>query len=174
MDLDKIKAIAIFLVMLYSASAIFTFIQGICMTNVANYFARSLRGRISDKINKLPLSYFDKHQAGDTLSRVTNDVDTIAQTMNQSLGSLVSNITLFLGSIIMMFYTNWIMALTAILSSLLGFMGMFAILGKSQKYFVAKQTELGNLNSHIEEIYSGLNVVKAYNGKGSQISNLIN
>ena len=135
------------------------------MTNVANYFARSLRGRISDKINKLPLSYFDKHQAGDTLSRVTNDVDTIAQTMNQSLGSLVSNITLFLGSIIMMFYTNWIMALTAILSSLLGFMGMFAILGKSQKYFVAKQTELGNLNSHIEEIYSGLNVVKAYNGK---------
>ena len=151
MDLDKIKAIAIFLVMLYSASAIFTFIQGICMTNVANYFARSLRGRISDKINKLP--------------RVTNDVDTIAQTMNQSLGSLVSNITLFLGSIIMMFYTNWIMALTAILSSLLGFMGMFAILGKSQKYFVAKQTELGNLNSHIEEIYSGLNVVKAYNGK---------
>ena len=165
MDLDKIKAIAIFLVMLYSASAIFTFIQGICMTNVANYFARSLRGRISDKINKLPLSYFDKHQAGDTLSRVTNDVDTIAQTMNQSLGSLVSNITLFLGSIIMMFYTNWIMALTAILSSLLGFMGMFAILGKSQKYFVAKQTELGNLNSHIEEIYSGLNVVKAYNGK---------
>ena len=165
MDLDKIKAIAIFLVMLYSASAIFTFIQGICMTNVANYFARSLRGRISDKINKLPLSYFDKHQAGDTLSRVTNDVDTIAQTMNQSLGSLVSNITLFLGSIIMMFYTNWIMALTAILSSLLGFMGMFAILGKSQKYFVAKQTELGNLNSHIEEIYSGLNVVKAYNGR---------
>ena len=165
MDLDKIKAIAIFLVMLYSASAIFTFIQGICMTNVANYFARSLRGRISDKINKLPLSYFDKHQAGDTLSRVTNDVDTIAQTMNQSLGTLVSNITLFLGSIIMMFYTNWIMALTAILSSLLGFMGMFAVLAKSQKYFVAKQEELGNLNGHIEEVYSGLNVVKAYNGK---------
>ena len=85
--------------------------------------------------------------------------------MNQSLGTLVSNITLFLGSIIMMFYTNWIMALTAILSSLLGFMGMFAVLAKSQKYFVAKQEELGNLNGHIEEVYSGLNVVKAYNGK---------
>ena len=165
MDLDKIKSITIFLVVLYFASAIFTFIQGICMTNVANYFARSLRDRISKKINTLPLSYFDRHQSGDTLSRVTNDVDTIAQTMNQSLGSLVSNITLFIGSIIMMFYTNWIMALTAIGSSLLGFLGMFAILGKSQKYFIAKQEELGNLNGHIEEIYSGLNVVKAYNGK---------
>ena len=165
MDLDKIQEIAIYLVIIYIISAICTFIQSICMTNVANYFARKLRSRISDKINKLPLSYFDKHQSGDTLSRVTNDVDTIAQTMNQSLGSLVSNITLFLGSIIMMFYTNWIMAITAIGASLLGFLGMFFILGKSQKYFTAKQRELGNLNGHIEEIYSGLNVVKAYNGK---------
>ena len=165
MNMDAIKSIAISLVILYLCSAICTFIQSICMTEVANNFARSLRTRISVKINKLPLSYFDRHQSGDTLSRVTNDVDTIAQTMNQSLGSLVSNITLFLGSIIMMFYTNWIMALTAILSSLLGFMGMFAVLSKSQKYFVAKQEELGNLNGHIEEVYSGLNVVKAYNGK---------
>ena len=165
MNMDSIKSIAISLVILYLCSAICTFIQSICMTEVANNFARSLRTRISVKINKLPLSYFDRHQSGDILSRVTNDVDTIAQTMNQSLGSLVSNITLFLGSIIMMFYTNWIMALTAILSSLLGFMGMFAVLAKSQKYFVAKQEELGNLNGHIEEVYSGLNVVKAYNGK---------
>ena len=164
-NMDAIKSIAISLVILYLFSAICTFIQSICMTEVANNFARSLRTRISVKINKLPLSYFDRHQSGDTLSRVTNDVDTIAQTMNQSLGSLVSNITLFLSSIIMMFYTNWIMALTAILSSLLGFMGMFAVLSKSQKYFVAKQEELGNLNGHIEEVYSGLNVVKAYNGK---------
>ena len=165
MDMDAIKSIAISLVVLYVCSAVCTFIQSICMTEVANNFARSLRTRISVKINKLPLSYFDRHQSGDTLSRVTNDVDTIAQSMNQSLGSLVSNITLFLGSIIMMFYTNWIMALTAIGASLLGFMGMFAVLGKSQKYFVAKQEELGNLNGHIEEVYSGLNVVKAYNGK---------
>ena len=164
-NMDAIKSIAISLVILYLFSAICTFIQSICMTEVANNFARSLRTRISVKINKLPLSYFDRHQSGDTLSRVTNDVDTIAQTMNQSLGTLVSNITLFLGSIIMMFYTNWIMALTAILSSLLGFMGMFAVLSKSQKYFVTKQEELGNLNGHIEEVYSGLNVVKAYNGK---------
>ena len=165
MNMDAIKSIALSLVILYACSAICTFIQSICMTEVANNFARSLRTRISVKINKLPLSYFDRHQSGDTLSRVTNDVDTIAQTMNQSLGTLVSNITLFLGSIIMMFYTNWIMALTAIGSSLLGFMGMFAVLAKSQKYFVAKQEELGNLNGHIEEVYSGLNVVKAYNGK---------
>lgn len=165
MSMEAIKSIALSLVILYACSAICTFIQSICMTEVANNFARSLRTRISVKINKLPLSYFDRHQSGDTLSRVTNDVDTIAQTMNQSLGSLVSNITLFLGSIIMMFYTNWIMALTAIVSSLLGFMGMFAVLSKSQKYFVAKQEELGNLNGHIEEVYSGLNVVKAYNGK---------
>ena len=165
MDMDAIKSITIFLGCLYGCSAIFTFIQGLCMTNVANNFARSLRKRISIKINKLPLSYFDQHQAGDTLSRVTNDVDMIAQTMNQSLGSLVTNITLFLGSIIMMFVTNWIMALTAIGASLFGFLGMFFILGKSQKYFVQRQEELGNLNGHIEEIYSGLNVVKAYNGE---------
>ena len=165
MDMDAIKSITIFLGCLYGCSAIFTFIQGLCMTNVANNFARSLRKRISIKINKLPLSYFDQHQAGDTLSRVTNDVDMIAQTMNQSLGSLVTNITLFLGSIIMMFVTNWIMALTAIGASLFGFLGMFFILDKSQKYFIQRQEELGNLNGHIEEIYSGLNVVKAYNGE---------
>ena len=165
MDMNAIKSITIFLICIYGCSAIFTFIQGLCMTNVANNFARSLRKRISLKINKLPLSYFDQHQAGDTLSRVTNDVDMIAQTMNQSLGSLVTNITLFLGSIIMMFITNWIMALTAIGASLFGFLGMFFILGKSQKYFVQRQEELGNLNGHIEEIYSGLNVVKAYNGE---------
>ena len=165
MDMNAIKSITIFLICIYGCSAIFTFIQGLCMTNVANNFARSLRKRISIKINKLPLSYFDQHQAGDTLSRVTNDVDMIAQTMNQSLGSLVTNITLFLGSIIMMFITNWIMALTAIGASLFGFLGMFFILGKSQTYFVQRQEELGNLNGHIEEIYSGLNVVKAYNGE---------
>ena len=165
MDMDAIKGIAIFLAGLYIASALFTFIQSLIMTDVANKFARSLRSRISVKINKLPLSYFDKNSTGDILSRVTNDVDTIAQSMNQSLGTLVSSVTLFLGSIIMMFYTNWIMALTAIISSSIGFIFMFLILGKSQKYFVAIQEELGKLNGHIEEVYSGLNVVKVYNGQ---------
>ena len=165
MDLEAIKNITIFLVCIYVISALFSFIQSLNMTNVANKFAKELRSRISIKINKLPLKYFDKHQSGDTLSRVTNDVDTIAQSMNQSLGTLVTSVTLFLGSVIMMFVTNWIMALTAIFSSIIGFLGMMLILKNSQKYFNAKQTELGNLNAHIEEIYSGINVVKVYNGK---------
>ena len=171
MNTNKIKNIALFLAGLYIASALFNFIQSISMTTVANKFANTLRGKISIKINKLPLKYFDKHQSGDILSRVTNDVDTIAQSMNNSLATLVSSVTLFIGTIIMMFVTNWIMALTAIISSLIGFVFMFAILGKSQKYFVSRQVELGNLNSHIEEVYSGLNVVKAYNGQKE--SNLV-
>jgi len=165
MDIDGIKKIVYFLVGLYLLSALFTYLESIAMTDVANKFARKLRSKISTKINRLPLKYFDNHQAGDILSRVTNDVDTIAQSMNQSLSTLVSAITLFVGTIIMMFVTNWIMAITAIVSSLLGFVFMFGVLAKSQKYFVARQTELGNLNGHIEEVYSGLNVVKVYNGK---------
>ena len=165
MNMENIKHITLLLLGLYIGSAIFNYIQSVCMTDVANKFAKSLRSRISIKINKLPLKYFDKHQSGYILSRVTNDIDTIAQSMNQSLGMLVNSVTLFLGSIVMMFYTNWIMALTAIGASLLGFIGMFFILSKSQKYFIARQEELGELNGHIEEIYSGINVVKVYNGK---------
>ena len=112
-----------------------SFIESIIMTSVSNNFARKLRGRISTKINKLPLKYFDKNQTGDILSRVTNDVDTIAQSMNQSLSSLVSAITLLLGTIIMMFITNWIMTLTAISASIIGFSLIFIVLSKSQKYF---------------------------------------
>ena len=165
MNLNLIKDIALFLVIIYILSALFNYIESISMATVSNRFACLLRGNISSKINKLPLKYFDKTQSGDILSRVTNDVDMIAQTMNQSLATLVSAVTLFVGSIIMMFVTNYIMAITAIVSSLFAFMFMFVILGKSQKYFVARQEELGNLNGHIEEVYSGLNVVKAYNGQ---------
>ncbi len=169
MNIDKIKNIAIVLVTIYLISAIFTYFESILMCDVSNNFARKLRGSISSKINRLPLKYFDGHAIGDTLSRVTNDVDTIAQSMNQSLSTLVSAVTLFLGTTIMMFVTNWVMAITAILASLFGFVFMALVLGKSQKYFVAKQKELGDLNGHIEEVYSGLNVVKAYNGQ--KISN---
>ncbi len=164
-NIEVIKNIGIILVVMYVCNAIFTLVQSILMTDVANKFARSLRGRISKKINKLPLKYFDKSSIGDILSRVTNDVDTIAQSMNQSLATLVTSITMFVGTIIMMFWTNWILALTAILSTLFGFIFMFIILKKSQKYFTARQKGLGDLNGHIEEVYSGLNVVKAYNGK---------
>ena len=165
MDLDAIKTIAIILSAMYISSALFEFIQSIIMTDVANKFAKDLRSRISIKINKLPLKYFDKNSVGDILSRVTNDIDTIAQSMNQSLGTLVSSITLFIGTLFMMFYTNWIMALTAIGATIIGFVLMFIILGKSQKYFVARQEELGKLNGHIEEVYSGLNIVKLYNAQ---------
>ncbi len=164
MDMEAINRIALFLVVLYLCSSLFTYIEAICMTNVSNKFARDLRSKISLKINKLPLKYFDNHQSGDVLSRVTNDVDMIAQSMNHSLASLVSSVALFVGTIIMMFVTNWILAITAILASLIGFAGMAFILNKSQKYFIARQRELGNLNGHIEEVYSGLNVVKVYNG----------
>ena len=164
MNIDKIKKISILMIILYLTSTLFNFTQQTIMATLSNKFANNLRKRISIKINKLPLKYFDNHQSGDILSRVTNDVDTIAQTMNQSLASLVSSITLFLGSLMMMFITNWIMALTAIGSTIIGFIGMIFILSKSQKYFKQRQEELGNLNGHIEEVYSGLNVVKAYNG----------
>ena len=165
MDLAAAKKIIITLVCLYLLSAIFGYIQSYSMTTVSNGFAKDLRTRISVKINKLPLKYFDSHEIGDILSRVTNDVDMIAQNLNQSLATLISSVTLFIGSVIMMFTTNWVMAITAILSTLFGFTFMISILKKSQKYFIARQEELGNINGHIEEIYSGHNVVECYNAK---------
>ena len=164
MDLSGITRISVFIGCLYLISAIFNYIESISMTIVSNKFAKKLRSSISSKINKLPLKYFDKNRTGDTLSRVTNDIDTVAQSMDNSLSTLVSASALFIGTLIMMFVTNALMAVTAILSSMIGFAFMFFVLGKSQKYFEAKQRELGNLNSHIEEVYSSLNVVKAYNG----------
>ena len=165
MDLAAVKKIVITLICLYLISALFSYIQSYSMSTVSNGFAKDLRSRISTKINKLPLKFFDSHEIGDILSRVTNDVDTIAQNLNQSLATLISSITLFIGSIIMMYTTNWVMATTAILSTLFGFAFMIMILKKSQKYFIARQVELGKINGHIEEIYSGHNVVDCYNAK---------
>lgn len=165
MNLNKIKDISIFLAVLYILSALFTYIESISMTVVANKFAKALREKISIKINKLPLKYFDKNKVGDVLSRVTNDVDTVSQSLNNSLASFVSALTLFIGTIIMMFVTNTLMAITAIVSSLFGFIFMFIVLSKSQKYFTERQQELGNLNANIEEIYSNVSVVKSYNAK---------
>ena len=164
MDMSRVKTIVIFIGSLYVISAVLSYIQNFSMTTISNEFARKLRSNISVKINKLPLRYFDSHETGDVLSRVTNDVDTIAHNLNQSLATLVTSVTLFVGSIVMMFYTNWVMAITAILSSLIGFSLMFLILGKSQKYFVRRQEELGDMNGYIEEMYSAHNVVRAYNG----------
>ena len=146
LDEKKLKEKSITLGIIYLVQAIFSYIVGLLMAYVGIGYSKKLRKNISTKINKLPLRYFDNHEIGDVLSRVTN-------------------ITLFLGSIVMMFVTNWIMALTAIAASIFGFMFTFVILKRSQKYFTMRQKELGNLNGHIEEIYSGHNVVKAYNGE---------
>lgn len=163
-DLEKIKEIAIFVGTLYVTSGILGYLQSFIMATITQKFSRKMRNEISVKINKLPLKYFDQHSYGDTLSRVTNDVDTIGQSLNQSIGSLVSAVTTLIGVVIMMVITNWQMALTAILASLFGFSIMFQILKRSQKYFDRQQEELGQLNGHIEEVYSGHNVVKVYNG----------
>jgi hypothetical protein len=168
-NFDKIKSIGIFLLTVYVISGILTFLTGFIMATTANKLAKKLRTNISQKINKLPLRYYDTHSFGDVLSRVTNDVDTIGMSISHSLGTFVHAVALLLSSVVMMFYTNWMMALTAILTSLIGFIFMFLILSKSQKYFNERQVDLGNLNGHIEEMYSGYNVVKVYNGKKKSI-----
>jgi ATP-binding cassette subfamily B protein len=164
MNIDNIRNIAIVLAILYLLGSIFNYIEGYNMATVSNNFARTLRTNISYKINRLPLKFFDNHETGDILSRITNDIDTIHMNLNQSLANLIANLTLFLGSLVMMFVTNWIMAVVAIVSSLFGFIFMFIILSKSQKYFEQKQKILGELNGYIEEMYSGHTIVRTYNG----------
>ena len=166
-NMDAVWAIGTFMIILYVVAGLLSFGGGVLMTQVSNIFARNLRKRISEKITRLPLNYFDRHQTGDILSRITNDVDTVAMSLSNSLSTIVSETVLMFGVLIMMFITNWQLALVAVVASVLGFVGMGVILGKSQKYFSMRQTELGKLNAHIEEIYSGLNVVRAYNGKAS-------
>ena len=168
-DMDAVWGIAISLGCLYGVSAILSYVQSYTMTTITQKLTRRLRGDIDVKINRVPLSYFTTNTYGDVLSRVTNDVDTIGQSMSQSIVSLFTAATMFLGSLIMMFYTNWVMALTAIFSSLFGFAIMSAVMGRSQKYFTAQQKQLGLINGHIEEIYTGHNVVKAYNGEKKAI-----
>lgn len=166
-NIENVKKIGITLIVFYSLSFIFNYAQTLIMVKVTNKFSNGLRSKISSKINKLPLKYFDRHEIGDTLSRVTNDVDTVSQALDNGIVTLISAITMLIGTLIMMFMTNWQMSVTAIISTLLGFMLMTVILKRSQKYFNNLQIELGNINGHIEEIYSGHNVVKAYNGTES-------
>lgn len=164
MNINAIRKISLLLAILYIVSALFSYFEGIIMAVITNAHAKKLRTNITKKIEKLPLKYFDHNEAGDILSRITNDVDTLSMNLNNTLAPLITNITLLIGSIIMMFITNWIMALTAIFASLFGFGFMFLILGKSQKYFIARQEQLGDLNGYIEEMYSGHNVIISYNG----------
>ncbi len=168
-DTNKVNKIATLLLVIYILSFIFNYIQGFIMATVTNKFSKDLRSSISNKINKLPLSYFDSTTIGDVLSRVTNDVDTLGHNLNQSLITLISALTTFIGSIVMMFYTNGILAITAILSSIIGFVLMVIIIKKSQKYFINVQNELGEVNGHIEEVFSGQNIVKVYNATDEMI-----
>ena len=165
MDMAKVTQLCVFLVCIYGAGLICSYVQGVIMATVTQKNSRNLRTAISQKINLLPLRYFDSNSIGDILSRVTNDVDTIGQTLNQSVTTFVTAVVMLIGSIVMMFVTNWIMAFTAIGASLIGFVFMFLIMGKSQKYFARQQRYLGDINGHIEESYAGHYVVKAYNAE---------
>lgn len=164
-DIKAVEKVAVLLVVLYGLGWIFNYVQSVTMAIVTQKTTQRLRRQISQKINRLPLKYFDSTSFGDVLSRVTNDVDMIGMTLNNSIGNLVIAVTTFIGALIMMFVTNWIMALAGIAATLIGFVFMTTIMGRSQKYFIAQQKELGNINGHIEEIFSGHTVVKAYSGE---------
>ena len=168
-DMDAVTHIAWLLVALYVGYAVLCYVQSWMMANVTQRTAQELREAISVKINKLPLKYFDKVSYGDVLSRITNDVDAIVQTLGQSVGSLITSVTLFVGALIMMFYNNVIMTVCAIASSLVGLLIMGAIMKVSQKYFSRQQIALGDVNGHVEEMYAGHTVVKAYCGEADSI-----
>lgn len=167
-DLAAIGSIGLTLIILYSLALIFSYFQGFLMNNVTQKTAFGLRKDICRKINNLPLSFFDNNLIGDILSRVVNDVDTIAMTLNQSIGNLFNSSTQFIGVMIIMFFTNWVLTLVAIGASLIGFLLMTFIMKNSQKYFDRAQMELGALNGHVEEIISGQTVVRAYNAEAEE------
>ncbi len=164
-NIEAIFKIGIELVIIYLIAYVINFVQGFIMATVNQKVSKDLRSDISSKINKLPLKYFDSTTYGDILSRVTNDVDTIGMTLNNSVSMLIGAGVLFIGSLIMMFVQNWIMALSGIVATLLGFVLMMVIITKSQKYFIRQQKALGQVNGIVEEVYSGQEVIKAYNAE---------
>ena len=168
-NMNTVWSLAILLICFYSSSFLLNIIQNWIMTTVTQAVSKQMRSDISGKINLLPLGYFNSKSYGDILSRVTNDVDTIGQTLNQSIGTLITAATMFAGSFIMMFITNWILAVTAVAASVSGFVLMTIIMKKSQRFFIAQQKQLGAINGHMEEKYTGHNVIKVYNaGKKSK------
>ena len=167
-NMDAFLAVVRTLIIIYCLSVVFSYVQSFIMTTVAMKISKRLRGDICKKINRLPLKYLDSHSKGDILSRVTNDVDTISHSLDNSTVTLITSVAMLTGSAIMMFVTNWIMALSAIVASLIGFSIMGLIMGRSQKYFQKQQKSLGVLNGKIEENYSGHTVVKAFNGEGQE------
>ncbi len=168
-DMGEIARIGGILLIMYGVGCILGYLQAFLLNHISCNMGKQMRDDISDKINRTPLNYFDTHNFGDTLSRMTNDVDTVSQSVNSSIVTLASAVVTFTGCMIMMFITEWRMALTAICSSLLGFSFMGGILGRSQKYFTARQSSLAEVNAHIEEYYAGQNIVRAYNAESRNL-----
>lgn len=168
-DFNYIVKILLILVVLYAASSLFSYIMGWIISGVSQDAAFSLRKDISEKMNRLPLSYFDKHTSGDILSRVTNDIDTIAQSLNQSLSTLISNVVTLVGIFIMMLTISWQMTLIAVVVLPVSMILMRLVMKHSQKYFTQQQNSLGDVNGHIEEMYGGHQVVKAFNGEEESV-----
>ena len=162
-DLVAVSSIASFLAVLYVLGAILNYTQAYIFSTSIQHFSKRLRTAIAEKINRLPLAYFDRHSQGDTLSRVTNDVDTAAQSLNQSLGTVLSASFLLIAVLITMFGMNWILALVTVVSTFVGFAAVSVIMAKSQGYFKAQQNNLAAVNGYVEEMYSGHNVVTSYN-----------
>ncbi len=162
-DLDAVTSSCVFLMILYGISWLMNFTQHFIMATVAPSISRRMRTDITNKTNRLPLRYFDSTPFGDILSRITNDIDTIERTLNLSIAQFITSIALFIGSALMMFITNYILAFTAVIASIVGFILMSVIMKKSQIHFNRQQRHLGAINGHVEEIYAGHNIVKAYN-----------
>lgn len=162
-DLKAISNIALFLAILYGVGALLNYMQSFIISSVIQHFSKRLRTAIAEKINKLPLRYFDSHSQGDTLSRVTNDVDTVGQSLNQSLGTVISSSLLLIAVLFMMFYNNVVLSFVTIGSVLIGFVFVALIMGKSQRFFRAQQENLASVNGYVEEMYSGHNVIVSYN-----------
>lgn len=176
MDLGAISNIGLFLAFLYVVGSLINYAQGYAISDMIQHFSKRLRTAIAEKINRLPLSYFDSHSQGDTLSRVTNDVDTVGQSLTQSLGTLISSVLLLIAVLFMMFYTNVVLSFVTIGSVLLGFVFSAVLMAKSQRYFQEQQSNLAAINGYVEEMYSGHNVITSYNGaeKTRQAFNVLN
>ena len=172
-DLERISQIAMTLVVIYVLGAIFTYIQTFLMATIIQNFSKKLRKNVSDKIDRLTLRYFDSHSHGDTLSRVTNDLDLVGQSLNQTMPSFIPSVTLLLGTLVMMFYNNAILTLVALVSVVIGFAGIVLILGRSQGYFISQQKNLANVNSIAEESYTGQSVLTTINAR-NQMTEIFN
>ncbi len=168
-DFDHLKRMGMLLVLLYTVSAAFAYAQGYIMAGVAQRVSFDMRESIAEKINRMPLRYFDSKTHGEVLSRVTNDVDTVSQTLNQSLGQIVTSVVMVIGILIMMLTISWQLTIVAVLILPLSFGLIRLIVGRSQQYFKQQQVSLGDMNGHIEEMFTGHQVMRVFGGEAASI-----